>query len=277
MVYDSPKMNSPAPDRRSRARPAAGFSISVRGLRLASGLVLFTYVTLHFLNHALGNISVDAMERGLAVQKAIWRSVPGGLVLYAALLTHMSLGFCALYERRQFRIRPLEAAQLVLGLMIPFLLADHVVMTRVAFSLFGTRTGNYAQVLRVRTISAGRVAPGGAAPDRLDLRLHRRPFPPGAEADLPEDQEPSTARPPCCCRRSRCSGGRRASARYAAARPSPPQREMRLLPGASCRRRTAGSPPAGGRRKSSSPEPSPASWSPAASGAGASARSARSG
>ena len=29
----------------------------VRRLRLASGLVLFSYVLLHFLNHSLGNIS----------------------------------------------------------------------------------------------------------------------------------------------------------------------------------------------------------------------------
>ena len=73
-------------------RPA----ISVRQVRLASGLVLFTYVTLHYLNHALGNISVEAMEKGLAVQKLIWLSAPGALVLYATLITHMSLGFSAL-------------------------------------------------------------------------------------------------------------------------------------------------------------------------------------
>ncbi len=75
--------------------------------------------TLHFLNHALGLISVAAMESGLAIQKAIWQSLPGALVLYAALLTHMSLGFSALYERRQFRWTRLEATQLVLGLDDP--------------------------------------------------------------------------------------------------------------------------------------------------------------
>ena len=35
----------------------------VRRLRLASGLVLFTYVFLHFINHSLGNISLEAMEQ----------------------------------------------------------------------------------------------------------------------------------------------------------------------------------------------------------------------
>ena len=127
-------------------RPRPARSISVRRVRLASGLVLFTYVTLHFANHALGNISIDAMEKGLGFQKLLWRSPPGTILLYSALLIHMGLGFWALYERRQFRWTRLEATQLVLGLLIPFLLADHLVGTRVSLSLFGTEKG-YAEVL----------------------------------------------------------------------------------------------------------------------------------
>ena len=76
---------------------------SLRQIRLATGLVLFTYVTLHFANHALGNISLGAMESGLAIHKLIWDSPPGTAVLYLSLLTHISLGFWALYARRHFR------------------------------------------------------------------------------------------------------------------------------------------------------------------------------
>ena len=76
---------------------------SLRQIRLATGLVLYVYVTLHFANHALGNISVGAMESGLAIQKLVWQSRPGATILYVSLLTHMSLGFWALYERRRFR------------------------------------------------------------------------------------------------------------------------------------------------------------------------------
>ena len=36
----------------------------VRQLRLTTGLILFTFVTTHLLNHALGLISLDAMEAG---------------------------------------------------------------------------------------------------------------------------------------------------------------------------------------------------------------------
>jgi adenylate cyclase len=120
--------------------------LSLRQTRLACGLVLFTYVTLHFVNHALGNLSVDAMERGLVIQKLIWQSPPGTILLYGALTIHLSLGFWALYERRQFRWTRMEATQLGLGLTIPFLLALHVVDTRVPLSLFGTDKG-YDQVL----------------------------------------------------------------------------------------------------------------------------------
>ena len=52
---------------------------SLRQIRLATGLVLFVYVTLHFANHALGNISIGAMESGLAIQKLIWQSPPGAV------------------------------------------------------------------------------------------------------------------------------------------------------------------------------------------------------
>ena len=119
---------------------------SLRQIRLATGLVLYVYVTLHFANHALGNISIGAMESGLAIQKLIWHSLPGAVILCVSLLTHMSLGFWALYERRRFRWTRLEATQLVLGLSIPFLLTNHVIGTRVALSQFGIEKG-YAQEL----------------------------------------------------------------------------------------------------------------------------------
>jgi adenylate cyclase len=119
---------------------------SLRQIRLATGLVLFVYATLHFANHALGNISIGAMESGLVLQKLIWQSLPGAAILYLSLLTHMSLGFWALYQRRRFRWTRLEATQLVLGLSVPFLLANHLIGTRVALSQFGIEKG-YAQEL----------------------------------------------------------------------------------------------------------------------------------
>ncbi|WP_269502721.1 adenylate/guanylate cyclase domain-containing protein [Burkholderia sp. IMCC1007] len=124
-----------------RIRPAG-----VRSVRLITGLVLFTYVGTHLLNHALGNISLVWLERDLLVQKFIWQGWLGTAVLYSALATHFFLGLWALYERRSLHWTPGEVAQLVLGLCIPPLLVNHVVNTRVAFAEFGLNKG-YAQLL----------------------------------------------------------------------------------------------------------------------------------
>lgn len=118
----------------------------LRRLRLITGLTLFTYVTTHLTNHALGNISIDAMEAGLLVQKWIWQGILGTTALYFALGTHYALGLWALYERRHFGWTRVEILQLALGLSIPFLLMNHVFVTRMALTQFGLQKG-YAQEL----------------------------------------------------------------------------------------------------------------------------------
>lgn len=99
--------------------------------------MLFTYLATHFSNHALGLVSLDAMEWGRGWFLALWRSPLGTLVLYTALLTHVSLGLTALYRRRSLRMPAWEATQLVLGLSIPTILIYHVTGTRVAWWLYG--------------------------------------------------------------------------------------------------------------------------------------------
>jgi adenylate cyclase len=132
----------PSPTRLiSRLRPSG-----LRQVRLVSGLVLFTYVTLHLTNHALGNLSLEAMERGLLVQKFIWQGWIGTVALYLALTAHFVLGLYALYERRRLHWKPAELTQLLLGLMVPPLLANHLAVTRVAFTAFSLNKG-YAQEL----------------------------------------------------------------------------------------------------------------------------------
>jgi hypothetical protein len=86
-------MRQRVPASSTPSQPSAARMPGVRQMRLVAGLVLFTYVTLHFANHALGNISVEAMENGLKIQKWIWQSIPGTIVLYSALTIHMALGF----------------------------------------------------------------------------------------------------------------------------------------------------------------------------------------
>ena len=108
----------------------------VRRLRLATGLIMFTYVFLHFVNHSLGNISFEAMEQGATVQEWIWRGPIGTVALYGAFAIHFSLAFWALYIRRSMRMGWIEALRLALGLTIPLLLLQHVLGWRFAYSYF---------------------------------------------------------------------------------------------------------------------------------------------
>ena len=62
-----------------------------RTLRMASGLVLFAYITAHLLNHALGLVSLDAAEAGLSFAVVVWYSLPGTVLLYGAAATHFLL------------------------------------------------------------------------------------------------------------------------------------------------------------------------------------------
>ena len=111
--------------------------ISIRQIRLACGLVLFAYLVSHFLNHALGNISMDALATGVYYHTAFWQFLPVAIVFYTAALVHAGLGIWALYERRQFRWKAIEPLQLVLGLSIPALVITHIVGVRLGHTLFG--------------------------------------------------------------------------------------------------------------------------------------------
>src|SRR3981081_3126077 len=110
--------------------------ISVRQVRLACGVVLFAYLVSHFLNHALGNISMDALAAGVYYHTAFWQFLPVAIAFYTATLVHAGLGFWALYERRQFRWKAIEPLQLVLGLSIPALIIAHIVGVRLGHTLF---------------------------------------------------------------------------------------------------------------------------------------------
>src|SRR5919198_506534 len=119
-----------------------------RRLRLVTGLIVACFVVPHFLNHSLGVVSVDAMDRLREPLAAWWRSAPGTVLLYGALLTHFALALTSLYRRTTLRMPWWEAAQLVLGLMVPPLLIAHIVGTRVSWYLLG-HTIAYQRVVGV--------------------------------------------------------------------------------------------------------------------------------
>ena len=106
-----------------------------RRLRLATGLAIAAYVAGHFLNHALGIVSLEAMDALRRVLADWWRSLPGTVVLYGSLLTHFVLALVSLARRRTLRMPAWEACQLALGLLILPLLVYHVIGTRFAWQL----------------------------------------------------------------------------------------------------------------------------------------------
>ena len=120
-----------------------------RKLGLGSGLVLFVFVTTHFINHALGNISLEAMEAGREVFIAVWRSWPGTILLYGAIFLHVVLALWALWRRRTLRMTLTEGFQVVLALCIPFLMPSHVLATRGAHQFFGVNDSYLYEILAI--------------------------------------------------------------------------------------------------------------------------------
>ena len=109
----------------------------MRLLRLVTGLVVAAFVIGHFSNHALGVVSIEAMDRMRIVLAAWWRSPVGTVLLYGSLLTHFVLALVSLYGRSTLRMAWWEGAQLLLGLLVPPLLIAHIVGTRLTWMLLG--------------------------------------------------------------------------------------------------------------------------------------------
>jgi len=110
----------------------------IRPLRLWCGLILFAYLLTHFSNHALGLVSLRAMEAGRFWFLALWRNPLGETLLFGALLAHWLLGLWLIFRRRTLRMPAWEATQIVFGLAVPPMLAYHIAGTRIANAMFGT-------------------------------------------------------------------------------------------------------------------------------------------
>jgi adenylate cyclase len=130
-------------------RPA----VTVRQLRLWSGLVLFAYVASHLANHGLGLISLEAMEAAREPFGWFWRG-PGLPFLVGALVIHVVLTLVAIYRRHSLRLARWEWLQLGLGLAVPPLLAVHLLGTLGASLMFGIEP-TYAFVLLSTWVAGG--------------------------------------------------------------------------------------------------------------------------
>jgi adenylate cyclase len=110
--------------------------MTLRRLRLAAGLIMLCYLTLHLCMHALGNVSFEAMQWGTRIHDFVWHSVPGTIALYGAFAVHFTLALYALYARRSFRMGAGELVRLLLGFSIIPLLLHHFAAERYVYSAF---------------------------------------------------------------------------------------------------------------------------------------------
>jgi len=117
-----------------------------RRWRMASGLVMLGYVSMHLLNHMLGIVSLPLAERGLRLSIALWHSTPGTVALYGAFAVHFSLALRTVYQRRHWQLPPTEWVRLWSGFSLPLLLIGHAVNTRVAASFYGFEP-NYEKII----------------------------------------------------------------------------------------------------------------------------------
>ena len=94
---------------------------------IATGLVMFVFITMHLSNLALGLISVQLMEDWRWALSGIWSSVtPLKFLLQVSLILHFALALVSLYLRNTLRVPAYDMAQMVAGVLIIPLLAGHV-------------------------------------------------------------------------------------------------------------------------------------------------------
>jgi adenylate cyclase len=106
-------------------------------IRLATGLVLFAFAATHFLNHAVGLISIDAMDAVREWRILVTRSLIGTAVLGFSAIAHFAIGGLTILRRRSWRLGLREWAQIGFGLLIPFFLLNHLIGMRFSHELFG--------------------------------------------------------------------------------------------------------------------------------------------
>src|SRR5258708_24484603 len=110
---------------------------------------MFAFVTSHFLNHALGLISVDLAEDAMWYLYRVYTSRLGSTAIYGAFLVHFLLALYALWQRQTLRLTAPEAVQYTLGFLVPLLLTEHVMATRVSDTFLGGDFRYYRSILAI--------------------------------------------------------------------------------------------------------------------------------
>ena len=123
--------------------------MSLRGVRLVTGLVLLLFVTGHMANLMLGMHSLAAMEHWRPWLMGPWRSALGQGLLVGCALVHIALGLYAISARRSLAMSKTDVVQLCLGLLTPPLLLNHAIVMHMAGEVTPNFDATYGQMLAV--------------------------------------------------------------------------------------------------------------------------------
>ena len=123
--------------------------MTLRGLRLVTGLVLMLFVTGHMANLMLGIHSLAAMEHWRLWLMEPWRTLPAKVLLVGSALVHIGLGLYSLSQRRSLAMSKTDVVQLCLGLATPPLLLNHAVVMHMAGEVTPRFDATFGQFLAV--------------------------------------------------------------------------------------------------------------------------------
>jgi adenylate cyclase len=123
--------------------------MTLRSLRLATGLVLMLFVAGHMANLMLGIHSLAAMENWRPWLMQPWRSAIGQGLLVCSALVHIALGLYSLSQRRSLAMSKTDVVQLCLGLVTPPLLLNHAVVMHMAGEVTPNFDATFGQFLAI--------------------------------------------------------------------------------------------------------------------------------
>ena len=105
-------------------------------------MAFFTIANMGF--YACGLISADAMEAYYDALPVVWFFYP---LYFVAIFVHIGLGLWKVYRRQTFRMPLWEAAQILFGLSLPFVLLPHLLVSAGLGLVFGSHLNYVDRVL----------------------------------------------------------------------------------------------------------------------------------
>jgi adenylate cyclase len=128
---------------------ASSLTLTLRRLRLYSGLILMAFVASHLVNLALGLSSLSSVEAWHHAFMGPWQTAIGEALLALSLLIHTALGLWSIATRRTLAMHGQDIVQIILGVSVPALAIGHVLVMRITGELVADFNPSYPLILSV--------------------------------------------------------------------------------------------------------------------------------